>query len=50
MKENGGKSPQVSGFSLFSRALAPYFGPQKELPGFLHFFSFKTQYIHIFWH
>ena len=49
MKENGGKGPQVNGFSLFSRALAPYLVP-KKLSLISPFLSFKTQRSHVFLH
>jgi len=43
VEENGGRGPQVNGFSLFSRALASQFGPPKELPDFSPLSPFKMQ-------
>ena len=47
MEENGGRGPQVNGFSLFSRALASQFGPPKELPDFSPLSPIKTQHNHV---
>ena len=48
MEENGGKVPQVNGFSLFSCALTSYFGPLKELPDFSLLFPLKHNTIMFF--
>ena len=48
MEENGGKGPQVNGFSPFSHALASYFGPQKELFDFSLLFPLKSSTIMFF--
>jgi len=45
VEENGGRGPQVNGFSLFFCALASQFGPPKELPDFSLFTLLKRRAI-----
>jgi len=48
IKENGGKDPQVSEFSFFSCALAPYLVPKKLSPGFFLLFPSKCNTVMFF--